>query len=161
MTVLGQKYDLFVGHPSGWINVVNQNKIGTTVLFMPTTHPARRNQIMRRAAKKRNLEVEETLDYRQTQSALVRANYVIQIGNKFAVDALIENGIAVHKIIHMHYGINHLTPEDSGVERNLDNFLHLASGLGIRKGFPETLEIYEKYLTNKNLTIIGEVYKKI
>ncbi|KKT37078.1 MAG: Methyltransferase FkbM family [Parcubacteria group bacterium GW2011_GWA1_44_13] len=157
--VKNKKYDLFIGHPAGWVEVINNNEINVKVVFMPTTHPARRNELIRKAADRWGVKKEELLEYKETQEALMLADYVVQIGNGFAVKSLIDNGVPKEKIIHMHYGIEHLPSEFSIGKRNLDNFLHLASGLGLRKGLPETLEIFTRYLKDKKLTAVGDIYK--
>jgi len=157
--IRGKKYDLFIGHSAGWIEIFKSNDIKVNVLFMPTTHPARRNELIRKAADRWGVKKEELLEYKETQEALMLADYVMQIGNGFAIKSLIDNGIPKEKIIPIHYGIKHLPVDFESGQRNLDNFLHLASGLGLRKSLPETLEIFDKYLKDKNLTAVGDIYK--
>src|SRR3989344_2291632 len=78
--VKNKKYDLFIGHPAGWVEVINNNEINVKVVFMPTTHPARRNELIRKASDRWGVKKEELLEYKETQEALMLADYVVQIG---------------------------------------------------------------------------------
>ncbi len=153
------EFDLFIGHPANWLEASKRAQAKINVVFMPTTHPLRRNSLIKSESKKWNVKNEELLEPVKTQKALEAADYIFQIGNEFAIQALLENGIPREKIVHLHYGIEHMSVDMMQRERNLDNYIHLASGLGLRKGLPETLRMYAKFLSSKNLTVVGDIYK--
>jgi FkbM family methyltransferase len=152
-------YDLFIGQPAGWNELSKKVDGAIKIIFMPTTHPLRRNRLIKAAAEKWQVKPEELLESEMTIKALEAADYIFQIGNKEAVQSLVENGIPREKIIPLHYGLPHIGIENIKESRPLENFIHLASGLGLRKGLPETLYLYEKFLKDKRLTLVGEFYK--
>ncbi len=154
-----EEYDIFIGHLSNWSTAAKKSKARTKILFMPTTHPLSRNTTIKKYSKKWKEPVDELLEINtETLTAFKEADFILQIGNEYAIKALLKNGVPLKKIVHIHYGITHL---DNGPvhERNLDNFLHLAGGVGLRKGLPKVIEVFSKdSFSNKKIDIVGSVF---
>jgi len=116
---------------------------------------------MKAAAKRWGVSrVEELLPCGATSLVMFSmADIIIQIGNGFAVQALIDEGVSHSKIMQFHYAIQHIQVTDDDRMRDGRRFLHLASGLGLRKGLPETLDLFERCSQHDwQLSIIGGIY---
>lgn len=156
-----KNYDLFVGQPLNWVIAADRSCASKCILFMPTTHPIRRTKIMIKEAIRWRSSIEEWLPIEKNDiEAFRKADLILQIGNQYAVEALIRNGIPPEKIIHIHYGINHLPVLEDYTIRNTSNFLYLASIAGIRKGFPKILELSIKINDSLKLAIVGKILRE-
>ncbi|HVU80083.1 MAG TPA: glycosyltransferase [Candidatus Paceibacterota bacterium] len=160
----GSRYDLFVGIPLRWVEIAAQCDGAIKVLFMPTGHPLYRNERMRAARKIWNAPYEEELldAGPAALQAFTLADYILQIGNEMSVIALIERGVPRKKILLIHYGLpaswSASAPSASGP---LDRYIHVAAGLGLRKGLPAVLQAFSVPPFNaKALTLVGEIKKE-
>ena len=150
------EYDLFVGQPDRWVPAARRSGARVKILFPPTTHPLRRNRLMRQAAGRWGVAPEELLPaHPEALQALEMADFIMQIGNEAAIEALLRHGVACRKIIHIHYGVRHLPIPEGALCRDLSSFVYLAAALSLRKGFPEILEFFEGRLKEKRLTIMA------
>ncbi len=154
------EYDLFLGHLSNWLVAAKKSGASTKILFMPTTHPANRNRLMKARARAYDVPEEELLPVGgDVEKSFATADYVFQIGNEFAVQALAENGVDLNKIVHLHYGIRHLVSAGIPEKRDIHNYIHLASGLGLRKGLPCVMDTFRrKEYQNERITMLGTIY---
>lgn len=156
-------YDLFVGQADRWTEISQYCEKAIKVLFMATSHPLNRNELMQKARKKWGVpQDEELLDAGASAlQAFERADHIIQIGNDINIDALIKNGVPRHKISHMHYGLPLSWAKDvPRATGNLQRYVHSAAELGLRKGLPNLLEAFGRPpFDGKHLTLIGEIRK--
>ncbi|MHB8710421.1 MAG: FkbM family methyltransferase [Minisyncoccota bacterium] len=154
------KYDLFIGHLSNWLAASKKSQAKTKILFMPTTHPLNRNKLIRKYSKLWKEPAEEFLPINgDVIKTFSEADFVLQIGNEYAIKALLENGVPLKKILHIHYGINYLNNENIP-QKDINNFIYLAAGLGLRKGLPKVMEIFSnKLFSEKKLTVVGTIYE--
>lgn len=158
---INDKYDIFIGHLSNWSEAAKKSRAKIKILFQPTSHPINRNKQIKKYAQKWQAPEEEFLPMdSQTIKSFHDADYIFQIGNEYTIKSLIENSVPLKKIIHLHYGIDHLNT-DNIPKKNINNFLYLVSGIGLRKGFPKIKQIFSaKPFSEKKLTIIGTVYER-
>jgi glycosyltransferase involved in cell wall biosynthesis len=155
---LERDYDLFVGQPANWLKARIRSRAKKSVLFMPTTHPLRRNNLMKQVAKKWNVSPEELLPVGASDlEAFQEADWIIQIGNQYAIEGLLRNGVPINKIIHVHYGLERPIKFNSRKIINLNSFLYLATTLGLRKGFPELIKLFSNIGNQNSLMLIGRV----
>ncbi len=152
-----KQYNLFVGQPTNWLNAARRSKAKIKILFMPTSHPFRRNILLRQEAYRRKVPIEEDIaEGPKVWKSFEEADLILQIGNQYAIEALIRFGVNPNKIIHMHYGMNHISYINN--KQNINSYLHLATSLGLRKGFPEVLDIFSKNNNPKiRLTFMGNI----
>jgi GT2 family glycosyltransferase len=154
---LERDYDLFIGQPANWLKARIRSKSKRAILFMPTTHPLRRNKLIKQAAKKWGVPPEELLPVGSSDlKAFREADWIIQLGNQYAIEGLLRNDIPVGKIIHMHYGLK-IPVKFNHDDIDLKSFLYLASTLGLRKGFPEIVKNFLNLDYHNSLVLIGRV----
>lgn len=160
-----KQYDLFIGQPTNWLNAARRSKAKIKILFMPTSHPFKRNILLRQEAYKRKVPIDEDIaEGPKVWKSFEEADLILQIGNQYAIKALIRFGVDPNKIIHIHYGMNHISYINN--KQNINSYLHIATSLGLRKGFPEVLDIFSKNNNAKiRLTFMGNIandsWKKI
>ncbi len=152
-------YDLFIGHLSNWMEAAKKSNAKVTILFQPTSHPLNRNKKIKSYAKKWGAPEEELFAVNDDSiKSYNKADYIFQIGNEYAIKSLLENGVDLDRILHLHYGIDHLDSHHIP-KKDTNSFLHLASGLGLRKGLPKVIDIFNrKEFADKNLSIVGSIY---
>src|SRR5262245_44434325 len=152
-SVTPKGYDLFVGQPPGWVAAADRAAAAMNVLFMPTTDPRRRNRLLREAARRWRVPIEDTLSAEETSSALARADLVLQIGNEYAIRTLRDHGVPPEKIVHLHYGLPHITIGAAAKTRG--SYLHLAASICLRKGSAEVLQLLGGPDAPPRLTLVG------
>lgn len=156
-------YDIFIGTSQRWTEIAESCDGAKKVLFMPTSHPSNRNEVMRRACKQWYVpHDEELLDERSSDLRVLElADYIIQIGNEVNVDALLKNGVPREKIIQIHYGLPSSWATDvPRAHGTLDTYIETASEHGLRKGLPELVKAFgAPPFNDKHLTLVGEIRK--
>jgi GT2 family glycosyltransferase/glycosyltransferase involved in cell wall biosynthesis len=159
-TLTKKHYNLFVGQPDNWWLAYQNAQSSINCIFLPTTHPLRRNKIMRQQARRWKMPLDELLPFgREQHKAFTKADYILQIGNQYAIQALLQYGIPQHKIIHLHYGVNYLNSTISDKSPSLDAYLHLVSELGLRKGVLDVLDTFSHFSHSFILTLVGQQAK--
>lgn len=159
----GKEYDIFIGVTINWNKIFKLIKTKVSILFVATTHPVNRNIKMLNAHRKWNVaKPEELMPFGEEELIpFKKADYIFQIGNEYAIKSLLKNNVDIQKIIHLHYGIQDF---EKSITANIQftelfTYLHLASGLGLRKGLAEVLSLFKTAGNNLKLKIIGGVYE--
>lgn len=154
-SVSGQSFDLFIGQISRFSDICKSIRSRCKVLFMATTHPANRNRVLRGEAGRLGVPVTELLE--APADTFVQADFILQIGNDWALHKMLDAGVPREKILNIHYGIEHIPFEAARVFSSPYRFLFLATELGLRKGLARVLSAFRTLSGAYELTLVGRV----
>jgi len=86
-----------------------------------------------------------------------RADFILQIGRDWALQALLHAGIPRSKILNIHYGVQHIPFHDKRGFFKPHKFLFLATELGLRKGIAHVLDAFVGLDGDWQLTLAGRI----
>lgn len=158
----GQEFDLFIGIPEHFCEILDICKIKKSILFAVNMHPLERNKILKEFMRREKIGKEslagyEFIDELATTMAIEKANFILCVGNNATYNSYITKGVPKNKIKILNYATLEQAPLVYSKKEG-KRYLFTASEIGLRKGFDIVYGLFSDTLLSRekiHLDIIG------
>lgn len=152
---IGHEYDLMVSLPRNFGFLTANNKIKKTICSMNIPEPSYLYEVMSRDAGIIGCKLSDCF----RPQNFYHADKFLMLGDSFNADMFVAKGMDRTKIVLNKYGMDdfEFKPRDKN-ERPV--FLHMATTLGLRKGFYHVIQDFLKADLDAELWCVGAVQKE-
>lgn len=153
--VENKEYDLIVSWPRNFASLTRSNKFKKSICFLNIAEPSYLKRVMLEEAGRLGCKLSDCF----TPSNFHNADLYFLIGNEAVIKQYTDVGIPREKIIRVCYRHNTIPfkPRDKNKK---PIFLHLATTLGLRKGFWHVVEDFKKANLDAELWCVGKIQKE-
>ncbi len=150
--VQGQEFDLIISWPRNFGNLVSANKHKKSICFFNISEPCCLKRTMLMDAKRLGCKLSDCF----TPQHFYHADLNFLIGGPDIKEQYVNRGVPAEKIVEVYYRMNSIpfVPRDKN-KRPI--FLHVATTLGLRKGFWHVVEDFKKANLDAELWCVGRV----
>nr|WP_231134157.1 glycosyltransferase [Motilibacter deserti] len=161
-TLAAQQFDVCVGIVDRFDEISRASGARVNVVLAVNSHPRHRTAALRAAVADWGLP-ETALaewdlpDAAAMSTAISRADAVICVGNTTVLNTYLANGVPPAKVKVVNYGTGPSLPDAAGGAEPSE-FVHVASEIGLRKGFDIVHELFTSQgfvSSSARLTVIG------
>lgn len=152
--VQGKEFDLIVSWPRNFYNLTHANKYKKSACFLNIAEPVYLKHAMWAEAQRLGCKLSDCF----TPSGFYEADKYFLIGNQNVIDQYTQF-IPREKIVQVKYRHN-LIPFKQRDKNKRPIFLHLATTLGLRKGFWHAVEDFKKADIDAELWCVGRIQKE-
>ena len=148
----GQEFDLLVGMPRNFHTLTHYNKIGLSICYLNVSAPGYTKRTLNEEAKKLGCKLSDCFVPRKFQ----HADHFFMLGSDFVKEQYIKEGMDPTKITMLNYGMEAIPFKPRDINRP-PRFLHLATTMGLRKGFWHVINDFKKANLDSELHCVGKV----
>lgn len=153
--VTGKEYDLIVSWPRNFFNLTATNKYKKSVCFFNIAESSYIKRVLRAEAERLGCKVSDCF----APINYYHADLNFLIGNEFVIRQYTDVGIPRDKMVRVGYRHNTI-PFKERDKNKKPVFLHLATSLGLRKGFWHVVEDFKRANLDAELWCVGRVQKE-
>lgn len=153
--VKGKEYDLIVSWPRNFDYLTKYNKYKKSVCFMNIAESSYLKRVMREEANRLGCKVSDCF----TPVNYYHADLNFLIGNHHVINQYVAAGIPRNKIVNVFYRHNTI-PFKKRSKNKRTVFLHVATTLGLRKGFWHVVNDFKNANLDAELWCVGKVQKE-
>lgn len=153
--VKGKSYDLIVSWPRNYQTLTSLNEHKKSVCFLNIAEPNYLKKVMLEEAGRLGCKLSDCF----TPSGFYKADLYFLIGNNFVIQKYVKAGIPREKIVRVRYRHNTI-PFKKRSKNDKPIFLHLATTLGLRKGFWHVVEDFKQANLDAELWCVGRIQKE-
>ena len=153
--VKGKEYDLIVSWPRNFFNLTHMNKFKKSVCFLNIAEPSYLKRVLLAEAGRLGCKLSDCFQ----PINFYNADLNFLIGNDFVIKQYTDAGIPREKISRIAYRHNTI-PFKARDKNKRPIFLHLATTLGLRKGFWHAVEDFKKADLDAELWCVGKIQKE-
>lgn len=154
-TPTGLEYDLLVSWPRNYNWLVNHNKFRKSVCFLNCAEPIYLKTTLLREAGRLGCKLSDSFYFNGYQTAPL----FFVLGRQFNRDCYAAAGVPVERMVDAWYQTNAI-PFKARDRNKRPIFLHMATTLGLRKGFWWALQDFKRAGMDAELWCVGRVQKE-
>lgn len=153
--ISGKEYDLIVSWPRNFSYLTRHNKYKKSICFMNIAESSYLKRVLRDEAARLGCKVSDCF----TPQDYYHADLNFLIGNDHVINQYIQAGIPKEKIVNVFYRHNTI-PFRPRPKNKRTIFLHVATTLGLRKGFWHVVNDFKRADINAELWCVGKIQKE-